>query len=232
MLRHSVFAVVLVGAAFAGGAVMNGTGLAWFKALASGGPRIVVDSTTPAGPTASAPATPAPKGPPPPSFPSASPPALDLGLALTPPADGTEPNSPPARPVPAVPDPAASAPGPDLTTPPTLEVGAVPDLSTSPTPPTPPKSDPVTRLASAESGEPPSGAARDWSDLRKRLRAAGVARYEITAEVEGRVRFVCVIPVDGLKAVGHQFEADGDDEFQAAEAALRRVTLWRATETR
>jgi hypothetical protein len=62
------------------------------------------------------------------------------------------------------------------------------------------------------------------------MQALGIARYSMEAEIDGRVRFSCVIPVDGLRAVGHQFEAEGDDEYQAAEVALRRVALWQATE--
>ena len=61
------------------------------------------------------------------------------------------------------------------------------------------------------------------------MKALGVARYTIEAETDGRVRFTCVIPVDGLKAVGHHFEAEGDDEPQAVEAALKRIALWKAT---
>lgn len=247
MLRHSVFAVVLVAAAFAGGAVMNGTGLSWFKALASGGPRIVVDNpAAPPGASAPAPTTaqaaqaPAsnPRVPAGPSFPTASMPALDLGL---PPgqapvlASAATPDDGPALPTApsAVADPAAA---PALTEPPDLSVPPAP----APALASPAKSDPVTRLASAQVEEGPASAsasaspaaASDWAALRERLKAAGVSRYEITAEVGGRARFVCVIPVDGLRAVGHRFEADGDDEFQAADAALRRVDLWRATESR
>jgi hypothetical protein len=63
------------------------------------------------------------------------------------------------------------------------------------------------------------------------MRALGVARYGIEGEPDGRARFHCIIPLAGRRAVGQQFEADGDDLIQAAEAALRRVALWRATES-
>jgi hypothetical protein len=83
----------------------------------------------------------------------------------------------------------------------------------------------------ASSSEPGrSQTAGDWSEIRRRMRALGVARYGIEGEPGGRVRFHCVIPLAGRRAVGQQFEAEGDDEFQAAQAALRRVALWRATE--
>jgi hypothetical protein len=62
------------------------------------------------------------------------------------------------------------------------------------------------------------------------MTALGVSRYGIEGEPNGRVRFHCVIPLAGRRAVAQQFEAEGDDEMQAAEVALRRVALWRATE--
>ena len=63
------------------------------------------------------------------------------------------------------------------------------------------------------------------------MKDLGVVRFTIEGETQGRVKFRCVIPVEGLKAVGHLFEAEGDDEIQAAEAALKRITLWKATAT-
>jgi hypothetical protein len=70
----------------------------------------------------------------------------------------------------------------------------------------------------------------DWAALRRKMRALGVARYGIEGEPDGRVRFHCVIPLAGRRAVGQQFEAEGGDEIEAAQTALRRVALWRATE--
>jgi hypothetical protein len=81
-------------------------------------------------------------------------------------------------------------------------------------------------------GGPGPEARSDWAALRKRMREAGVSRYWIEGEPGGVSRFRCVIPLAGRQAVGQQFEAEGDDEIQAAEAALRRVALWRATEGR
>ena len=60
----------------------------------------------------------------------------------------------------------------------------------------------------------------------------GVSRYWIESEPGGPARFRCLIPLAGNRAVSQHFEAEGDDEFQAADAALRRVALWRATEPR
>jgi hypothetical protein len=78
--------------------------------------------------------------------------------------------------------------------------------------------------------EPEPRPAGDWAELRRQMRALGVARYGIEGEPGGRVRFHCLIPLVGRRAVGQQFEAEGNDEIQAAQAALRRVALWRATE--
>ena len=82
-------------------------------------------------------------------------------------------------------------------------------------------------VAAASRSEPP---ARDWADLRRRMRGLGISRYEVDGEPGGRARFRCLIPLAGRRAVAQQFEGEGDDDFQAAEAALRRVALWRATE--
>ena len=69
-----------------------------------------------------------------------------------------------------------------------------------------------------------------WAELRRSMRELGVSRFGIEGEPGGRVRFHCLIPVAGSRAVAQHFEAEADDEFQAAEVALRRVTLWRASE--
>ena len=70
----------------------------------------------------------------------------------------------------------------------------------------------------------------DWLELRRTMRALGVSRYGLEGEPGGRVRFHCVIPLAGRRAVGQHFEAEGDDDLQAAQATLRRVALWRAAE--
>jgi hypothetical protein len=74
------------------------------------------------------------------------------------------------------------------------------------------------------------GEPTDWTGVRGALRDLGVSRYGIEGEPNGRVRFHCVIPLAGRRAVSQHFEAEGDDELQAARAVLRRITLWRATE--
>jgi hypothetical protein len=68
----------------------------------------------------------------------------------------------------------------------------------------------------------------DWESLRRRMRLLGVSRYTIEGEPSGRVVFSCVIPLAGRRAVAQQFQAEGDDELHAAQAAIRRVALWQA----
>jgi hypothetical protein len=95
----------------------------------------------------------------------------------------------------------------------------------------------ATATPPAPASEPPAevvaatGSSGDWAEIRRRMRDLGVSRYGVEGEPGGRVRFYCLIPLAGRRAVAQQFEAEGDDEIQAARTALRRVALWRATET-
>lgn len=68
-----------------------------------------------------------------------------------------------------------------------------------------------------------------WSEVRQTLKSLGVTRYGTEGNTAGRVRFYCLIPLAGRKAVGQHFEAEGDDELEAAQATIRRIGLWRAT---
>jgi hypothetical protein len=99
--------------------------------------------------------------------------------------------------------------------------------------PTPPQRE--TRLEPAPAPAPATGGASaagpdDWGSIRRKMHALGVARCGIEFEPDGRVRFHCVIPLAGRRAVSQQFEGEGNDEIEAAQTALRRVALWRATE--
>ena len=254
MLRQAIFVLVLVGAAFAGGAAINGPGLAWLQRNLIGGPTIIVDGSTPASesgrttkrfPTANTPALPFPVAT---ADAAGSPDDRSPPPSITPPpAAATAPDSAPpgllGLPGPSGPDPAALAAAalapaaPDSTPPGDLPALELPLESTTATSPAP-KTDPITRLAStggfdpapASPDRPPLPPGRDWAEIRQRLKGLGVTRYTVDADLEGRVRFACVIPVDGLRAVGHHFEAEGDDIFQAVDATVRRITLWRATE--
>jgi hypothetical protein len=68
----------------------------------------------------------------------------------------------------------------------------------------------------------------DWALLRSKMQSLGVTHYTIDGQPGGRVIFSCLIPLAGRQAVSQRFEAEGDDEFQAGQAALRRIALWRA----
>jgi hypothetical protein len=234
MIRRTFFALVLVAAAFGGGAAINGPGLTWIKGMISSGPSIIVDGRSSSNKTPKAPK----------QFPSAKPRPLlaDMATAKPPVAKVVPPAPAPVELPPASESaaallrvPAATVALADAKTPPVASPAAESSPAPAPHDLGPggevPKADPVTRRASAVPVEPAApGPSRDWTEIRARMKALGVARYAIDAELDGRVRFTCVIPVDGLRAVGHHFEAEGDDEAEAIEAALRRVALWKATE--
>ena len=91
--------------------------------------------------------------------------------------------------------------------------------------------DPSVSTAALDTPAPGSSEAAtgaNWPDLRRRMQELGVTRYWIEGEPNGPARFRCVIPLAGGRAVGQHFEAEADDELQAADAALRRIALWRA----
>jgi hypothetical protein len=244
MFRRAMFALMLIGAAFAGGAAINGPGLAWLQRNFAGGPSIIVDAVDSARPTPS-------NNPPPRQFPTAKTPPLPDLVATAPPATSNatktkaesrtpadlaladtpllpeSPSTPPTARAP-LPKPEAAPPEDDPPIPP------LPSDAPKANPPEPsslPRLDPVARLASVERPVGSPSSSSSWADLRKKMKDLGVTRYTIEGETDGRVRFRCVIPVEGLKAIGHQFEAEGDDEQQAAEAALKRIALWKATST-
>ena len=59
----------------------------------------------------------------------------------------------------------------------------------------------------------------------------GVNRYTLEGEPGRRTMFSCLIPLAGRQAVTQRFEAEGDDPVQAAQAALRRISLWQTTQS-
>ncbi len=245
MFRRAVFALLLIGAAFAGGAAINGPGLVWVQRNFLGGPSIIVD---PAGPNHAG-------GSAPRQFPTAKasplevdltpsaskarpkaaePGATELALADAPPMP--ESSTSPASALAPLPKPDGAPPEDDPPVPPLpseIAPASPPEPATLPRLDPPPKADPVARLASVEppatAPSPATAPGSTWPELRKRMKDLGVVRYTIEGETEGRVKFRCVIPVEGLKAVSHHFEAEGDDATQAAEAALKRIALWKAT---
>jgi hypothetical protein len=268
-VRKALFALMLLGASFAGGAAINGPAFEVARTWLMGRTRslVILTSGQPA-PAAAAPADPSPN---PDATAEAEPdsiltpayrkmglpgrksPALARkGQASTPeapklPTAGLPTVADPNAPEPLAPDalslstpPAGTdpAPPPDFGPPLQAAVGLLSDLvapapASTPAPPALPVDPAVAPAVLAPEPPSPSGGragSRDWSELRRKLRAAGVARYELKAEPEGRAHIACLIPLAGRRAVAQQFEAEGADECAAVEAVLRRIALWKATE--
>lgn len=102
-----------------------------------------------------------------------------------------------------------------------------------------PTADPAVAAAAGVPAEPPPLTASttaalqnpgDWPALRKKMKALGVAKYWVEGTPGGAVTFRCVAHPAGPDSADRQFEAEADDETQAAESALRRVAVWRAAE--
>jgi len=283
-VRQVLFVIAVVGAAFVGGAVVNGPGFRWaqerllvYMGLQDGGEIASIDlppapgearvAETPAvengstGPTVKEPEVKAAS--------TVDPDARRAGLErralsqgipapkteprVTEPfveTDAQKPKSPAAGEsgAPALlgalagalqqaAPPPGAADGPTKT--PEPEPGSGPDAPPAPLDPSVAPallaslassgSDPAARDAEPKDSAP-SDEAGDWADLKRKLVDEGVTRYTIEGEPGGRVVFVCLIPLAGKQAVSQRFEAEGDDEFQAARAALRRITLWRAAQ--
>jgi hypothetical protein len=99
-----------------------------------------------------------------------------------------------------------------------------PPSSFGPSPPSlSSSSSPVAPKSAVEGGD-------DWAVLQRKMQTLGVTRFTIDGDPGGRVVFSCLIPLAGRQAVTQRFEAEGDDVVGAAQAALRRVALWRATQ--
>jgi hypothetical protein len=76
----------------------------------------------------------------------------------------------------------------------------------------------------------PMSGTDSWVVLERKMQSLGVARYTMDGEPGGRVVFSCSIPLAGHQAVTQRFEAEGDDIIHAAQATLRRIALWRASQ--
>lgn len=87
--------------------------------------------------------------------------------------------------------------------------------------------EPPPLTSSSPAGSPNPGG---WPALRMRMKNLGVTRYWVEGTPGGTVTFRCVAHPDGPDSADRQFEAEADDESQAAESALRRVAVWRAAE--
>ena len=70
----------------------------------------------------------------------------------------------------------------------------------------------------------------EWALIESRMQTFGVKTFTIEGTPGGPVIFSCFIPVAGQQAVTERFEAEGENVMRAAQAALRRVVLWRATQ--
>lgn len=124
--------------------------------------------------------------------------------------------------VPEHPTPAPGLPAPlDPTVGPAILASLSPAPSTSSATPLPAPAAAVPAASTTSVG--------DWAILRRKMQSLGVTHYTIDGQPGGRVVFSCLIPLAGRQAVSQRFEAEGDDDFQAAQAAMRRIALWRAT---
>jgi hypothetical protein len=83
--------------------------------------------------------------------------------------------------------------------------------------------------ARSERREEPLDGGKDWLILQKKMKMLGVTRFTIDGSPGGRVSFVCVIPLAGRQAISERFEAEGESAFQAAEAVMRRISLWQVS---
>lgn len=269
-MRQALFAVMLVAASFAGGAVVNGPGLRWAQNMVLGRmgleedgdadkekhvggglddgvpfhaiPPLAVEPSV----IAPGPAVIEPKARADDAAAAVEPGALP-GLPPVPETATADTAAPPTRPPIQTPAPAlvpapavVESPAP-LTTSRERDRAAL-DLASATSAPERDSGRgdttirPVSLASAADvpSTAPPQDAAKgeptDWAGVRKALRDLGVSRYGTDGAPIGRVRFHCVIPLAGRRAVGQHFEAEGDDDLEAARAALRRVVLWRAAE--
>ena len=94
-------------------------------------------------------------------------------------------------------------------------------------PPTAPLPSPAATLPAG-----PTSSVGDWAILRRKMQSLGVTHYTIDGQLGGRVIFSCLIPLAGRQAVSQRFEAEGDDDFQAAQAAMRRIASGGLLESR
>ncbi len=263
-MRKALFAVVLVSASFAGGAIVNGPGLRWAQAMVLNrmgmedeegeGDDLSAGTSSGSGPSlgtsphsipplvADSSAAPKPDPKPEPSAEERTPmrdreSSSSLSASILP---GLAPVPEATLPVEPLPSPAPSAARP-------APVAAVLEPIEAPAAPLPDKDKDkdkdrgpdqeraIRRVSVTEAAplaeRPSESSATDWAEVRNTMRTLGVSRYGIEGDPAGRVRFHCVIPLAGRRAVSQQFEAEGDDDLQAARAALKRVALWKATES-
>ncbi|MFO0959746.1 MAG: hypothetical protein U0800_20300 [Isosphaeraceae bacterium] len=215
-MRKVLLVLLMVAASFAGGAAINGPGLDWARDRFHD--YLAELFGTPIEPSPASPKPAIAQADDDPAMPIAPVPDLVIGGAPTVrheaerPAAAVSTATPDEEPAPLpLPVPAAEPP-------PARQVARTSDPS-------------VARTAlptDASTGATDPGS---WAAVRRRMQDLGVKQYWVEGQPGGLVRFRCVIPLAGKNAMAQHFEAEAADEFRAAEAALRRVVLWKATET-
>jgi hypothetical protein len=221
-MRKALLVLALVSASFAGGAFINGPGLAWLR-TSLGLPMLEVEAPRE---ESAKPAAPSPQ-----SFDPAPPAALRRPASS---ADATKPAVAPKAE--AVAERDSVAPGFADYAPPRLE----PPASTSERSAPVPKRDRDVVRSVAEKSEQPEAKAKPvqqppsantataWADALRRMKALGVSRYWVEGAPGDAVRLRCVVPLVGRDAVAQMFEATSDDLLSAADTVLRHITLWKA----
>jgi len=285
-MRQAIFVVVMVGAAFLGGAVVNGPGLRWVQArlldymgLQDGGeiasidlPQTASDSTdshrlgvsSAAGQPNTQITTPGAESqavkqgassssvispgrsvsstlsslaiPPPLPLPSAIPEPKASQVASMPTgSDATPASGPTLAPLdPSVGTALLASRSPSLAQPSAVDHPTPAAISLEPAPdafsrsPSSLPTSPAPSSTATKDDTNSSGSSPDWVTLRRKMQSLGVIRYTLEGEPGGRVVFWCLIPLAGRQAVSQRFEGEGEDESHAAQAAIRRITLWRA----
>jgi hypothetical protein len=198
-MRKALFGVILVASSFAGGAVVNGPGLRWAQAMvmerlgmeteAEKSPGVLPEGIAPlaAEPSEVSPDRDKDKDKPKEKDREKDKDATTAGSKL---ASAPKPSSQPEPdPLPDV----KSDPAPLSPADPPAPLGPGLDAAVSPT-----SNKPASATATATE---PAADQGDWAEIRRGLKAAGVSRYGMEGEPGGRVRFQCVIPVVGRRAV-------------------------------
>ncbi len=249
-MRKALLVLALIAASFAGGAVVNGPGLAWLRANL-GISLLEVESQAGENKPKQESGTPHPSDPPAPAV--LSPASGEKSPETSP--DQIRPNAkasrrdtvnppdlkPPsaARTAPkttrsTIAESVESPPAVSLDLPPSTHDAASKDssaprdesiLKTAVTPPVP-FAQPETSRA-AENSSDPLGS---WAAIDRRLRSLGVRQFWVEGQPGQPVRFRCVVPVIGRGAMSQMFEAEAANLEAAAGLVARRITLWKATE--
>jgi hypothetical protein len=69
-----------------------------------------------------------------------------------------------------------------------------------------------------------------WARLESKMRALGVTRFKVEGEPNRHIKCTCLIPQPGLQTNSQWVEAEAEDLSQAVRDVLCRTALWRATQ--